>query len=108
MDFNEYQKAALRTADENGTFTSQLIAGAMGLVGEAGETCDYIKKIVFHGHKLNHNKIAEEVGDTLWYAALLADAINISLEEIAERNIAKLKQRYPDGFDPEKSKKRIG
>lgn len=105
MDFNEYQKAAMRTADK-GELISQLVAGAMGLVGEAGETCDYIKKVVFHGHDLDPDKVAEEVGDTLWYAALLAEVIGISLEEIARRNIEKLKRRYPEGFDPERSRER--
>ena len=48
-------------------------------------------------------EIAEEIGDVLWYCAELASGINRSLDEIAEMNIEKLRKRYPDGFDSERS-----
>ncbi len=100
--FEEYQRAAMRTASK-GIIADQLAAGAMGLCGEAGETCDYIKKVLFHGHPLDCDKVAEELGDLLWYMALLSDAIGISMEGIACGNIAKLKRRYPNGFEAERS-----
>lgn len=52
--------------------------------------------------------MAEEAGDVLWYLAEIADALGITLEDIARRNIAKLRNRYPDGFDPERSRNREG
>jgi NTP pyrophosphatase (non-canonical NTP hydrolase) len=102
MTFDEYQQAAMRTASK-GSWEEQLAAGVMGLCGEAGETCDYIKKVLFHGHPIDPNKVAEELGDQLWYIALTSDAIGIDMSEIAKRNIEKLKRRYPNGFDPERS-----
>lgn len=107
VTFDDYERAAMRTAGKM-DLTSQLVAGAMGLCGEAGETCDYLKKVVFHGHRLDCDKLAEELGDQLWYIALLADAIGISMQQIARRNIAKLQRRYPKGFDPERSMHRDG
>ncbi len=102
MKFNDYQKLAMRT---KGTLegNESLVAGALGISGEAGEVTDYIKKIVFHGHKLEEEKLAKEIGDVLWYCALLAESIGINLETIAEMNIEKLRNRYPDGFSTEKS-----
>lgn len=104
--FDEYQSQAKRTL--NSEIADQYIYAnlGMGLAGEAGEVCDYLKKVVFHGHKLDPQKIAEELGDVLWYLANLADQVGISLGEIAEQNIAKLRKRYPDGFSEERSQRR--
>ena len=77
--------------------------GALGLAGEAGECADHVKKHLFQGHNLNCAHLAEEIGDVLWYCAELAAGINRSLDEIAEQNIAKLRKRYPNGFDSERS-----
>jgi NTP pyrophosphatase (non-canonical NTP hydrolase) len=89
-----------------GHIENQLICGGMGVAGESGEVCDYIKKIIFHGHELDKNKIIKECGDVLWYIALIADGINVDMDTIAQTNINKLKARYPDGFDEERSKNR--
>lgn len=81
--------------------------GLMGLNGEAGEAIDVAKKHLFQGHELDYDLLAEEIGDVLWYCALCADAMDISLDDIAEMNIAKLKKRYPDGFKEENSINRV-
>lgn len=75
----------------------------LGMCGEAGECSDLFKKHRFQGHELDCEKQAEEVGDVLWYIAETASGLGLSLEEIATRNIAKLRARYPEGFDPERS-----
>ena len=63
-----------------------------------------MKKHLFQGHELNPVKIAEELGDVLWYVNLIAVASGNHLAEIAQRNIDKLLQRYPGaGFDAERS-----
>lgn len=104
-----YQEEALRTArgmmggDKAGL---RLLNGAMGLGGECGECIDIVKKHVFHGHRLDRAHLAEELGDVLWYVAVAADAIGYPLGEVAEINVKKLRRRYPDGFDPERSKNR--
>jgi NTP pyrophosphatase (non-canonical NTP hydrolase) len=105
MNFNEYQSLAMRTA--SGTDPEKLLLnGVMGLCGEAGECIDVVKKHLFQGHGLDAAKIIDEAGDCLWYLAVLASALDISLAEIAEGNINKLKKRYPDGFHEERSIKR--
>lgn len=103
--WDDYEEEAMRTAgdlDER----EMLVNGALGIAGEAGEVADLIKKHLFHGHPLDPIKVARELGDVLWYVALLAVAIGWRLEDIARANVAKLKSRYPDGFDPERSKAR--
>ena len=102
MNPNEYQKLCMRTA--NFMDSSKLIAnGAMGLCGEAGEVIDLIKKWAFQGHSLRKQDIAEELGDVLWYVAILCEGIGLNMEEVMQKNIDKLKKRYPDGFEVERS-----
>ena len=75
----------------------------MGLNGEAGEVIDHVKKVCFQGHELDREHLIEELGDTAWYLAVCAEALGVTLEEVLNRNIAKLKARYPDGFDKARS-----
>ena len=98
---NDYQRAALRTT--NGANFVNLTNAALGMAGEAGEVADIVKKHTFHGHDLDVNHVAEELGDVLWYVAVGAEAIGLSLGEVAQRNIEKLKRRYPDGFEKARS-----
>ena len=74
-----------------------------GLNGESGEVIDLLKKHEFQGHDLDRDKLIDEAGDVAWYLALLASALGVSLEEIMQKNVDKLKKRYPDGFDKDKS-----
>lgn len=105
MTGNEYQKAALRTAFSGLDSLSYnlLINGVMGLCGESGECVDMVKKFLFQGHDLNREELAKELGDVAWYLAVTAHAIGYPLDTVLEMNVEKLKNRYPDGFDPEKS-----
>lgn len=100
MTGNEYQRLAMRTATSK---CRDMANAALGLTGEAGEVADEIKKFLFHGHPLNPEKVVKELGDVLWYVALMADLLNVSLDFVMEHNIEKLKRRYPDGFDPVRS-----
>jgi NTP pyrophosphatase (non-canonical NTP hydrolase) len=96
MKFNEYQKEAMVTLSEESR-RDMLLNAALGFAGEGGEICDHIKKHLFQGHELNREHIIKEVGDILWYAAQVAEGTGINLEEIAKRNIEKLRKRYPEG-----------
>lgn len=106
MTFDEYQQHAMRTAGKQETENLSLCMAAMGLAGEAGETCDLIKKMVFHGHPMDREKVKKEIGDVLWYAAVLAERCGWKLSDVADANVAKLMARYPAGFDPVLSQNR--
>ncbi|MFS1513659.1 nucleoside triphosphate pyrophosphohydrolase family protein [Chengkuizengella sp. SCS-71B] len=102
MDLNEYQYKAMRTAA--GLDSDQLLLNAaLGLCGESGEVADQLKKHIFQGHELQKDKIIKEFGDVLWYVAAGAEALGISMEDIAKGNISKLEKRYPNGFDSKRS-----
>ena len=103
--FTQYQKAALRTANRGAwrSENDQLNNAALGLSGEGGEVADIVKKFLYQGHDLEKDKLKDEAGDVLWYLALLADALGLTLEQIAERNIEKLEKRYPVAFAAELS-----
>ncbi|HHY67879.1 MAG TPA: nucleoside triphosphate pyrophosphohydrolase family protein [Alicyclobacillus sp.] len=110
MDMSEYMDIALMTAggpDGRVDLAEAFINGAMGLAGESGEVIDEVKKHLFQGHQLNKRKIAEELGDVLWYVCLVAHSLGFSLDEVAEMNLRKLHRRYPKGhFDVEDSIRR--
>lgn len=95
MDFNEYQVAANIFRNTN---ADEVANYALGMVCEAGEVGDILKKHIFHGHTLNTNELIKEMGDTLWYMTNLCTVLDIDLEEVALQNIKKLKERYPNGF----------
>ncbi|WP_036480316.1 nucleoside triphosphate pyrophosphohydrolase family protein [Myxosarcina sp. GI1] len=107
MDFKDYQQQALLTSSQPDSKEKAIAIWCMGLAGETGEAIDYLKKVVAHGHQLDKNKIALELGDILWYLAVLAEELDLDLEAIATKNIEKLKARYPQGFSSENSINRI-
>jgi len=96
MELNAYQKKSRKTAiypDKDKNF----IYPVLGLAGETGEVAEKIKKIIRDkGSKISqHDKkeLAKELGDVLWYLANLAAELGLSLEKIAQDNLAKLKSR---------------
>ena len=104
MTINEYQTAALRTAQTDKlTARELLLNSALGLCGESGEVADLVKKHRFQGHDLDFEHIAKELGDISWYLAVGAYAIGYDLEKILQMNVDKLKARYPDGFSTDRS-----
>ena len=103
MTINEYQQLAMTTLNKEMTKKDMLINGVMGLCGESGEAIDIVKKHLAQGHELDREKLIKELGDIAWYLAEMATVLDIELEEVLERNIEKLKKRYPEGFEKEKS-----
>lgn len=103
MNLNGYQQAAARTdrPADNG-----LTIAALGLCGESGEFADIVKKALAQGHELDRDDLIAELGDVLWYIAKAARELDVSLDDVAERNLRKLWQRYPDGFDADRSRNR--
>lgn len=106
MDFTEYQALAARTLGRDRTHEQQLANAALGLTGESGEVAEVIKKHLFHATPLDRDAIIKELGDCLWYIGAFATVLDLSMDEIAQRNIEKLRKRYPEGFDAERSRNR--
>ena len=102
MTLNEYQALAQRTSNTC-TPSDKIENGLLGLFGEGGECADIYKKYMYQGHEFDDKHLAKELGDVLWYVAEIASGLGMPLEYIASMNIEKLKNRYPEGFDPEKS-----
>ena len=111
MNFTDYQAAAARTMQPaTGIRTEDRHARlilALGLISEAGEATEIIKKHEGHGHDLDREKLAEECSDVLWYLAAVATSYGISLDAAAQANIEKLKRRYPSGFSQAASRQRV-
>lgn len=99
MNLAEYQDQAARTlADPSKDPWRAVAVAGMGIAGEAGEVAELLKKHLGHGHALDVGRLSKELGDVLWYVAALATLHGLSLDDIACWNIAKLRERFPNGF----------
>jgi NTP pyrophosphatase (non-canonical NTP hydrolase) len=98
MNFSEYQQLALRTARSDQSLDIRRLIATLGLAGEAGEVAELVKKQIGHGHNVAPEQVAKELGDALWYTALVATLYDLDLQQIARENIEKLRRRYPEGF----------
>ena len=124
MNGKEYQNLAMRTSDGNATNrllnltlsdttengigedTGTILNACLGLSGEVGEFNDMIKKWIFHEKDLDEEHLKKELGDIMWYIAMMCHAFRWNLDEIMEMNINKLKARYPEGFDTDRANNR--
>ena len=124
MNGKEYQNLAMRTNDGNATNrllnltlsdttengiredTGTILNACLGLSGEVGEFNDMIKKWIFHEKDLDEEHLKKELGDIMWYIAMMCHAFRWSMDEIMEMNINKLKARYPEGFDTDRANNR--
>ena len=100
---------ALMIMEEQGAVPSRLLTAALGLNGEAAEFSELIKKCIFQGKEYDDttkNKLKDELSDVMWYIAQGCIALDISIEELIDINMAKLKDRYPTGFDKGRSNAR--
>lgn len=100
MDLKEYQKLCKQTAKKFETDEKEILTWGLGITGEAGDIASCIKKTFAHDNDQKEG-IKENIGDTLWYAAMICNFFNWDLEEILSQNIAKLQKRYPQGFTTE-------
>lgn len=108
MDLIEYQLLAQRTSRHDLPAESHITNGVLGLAGEAGECADLLKKHYYQDNRPFREQLIDELGDVMWYVAETASGLGVSLDDIALHNVEKLKKRYPEGFDPEKSLHREG
>jgi len=93
----EYQELCKRTAGEFETKEKEIMTWGLGIVGEAGDVAGCIKKTFSHGNDQTSG-IRENIGDTLWYAAMICNFFNWNMQDILNENIKKLEKRYPNGF----------
>ncbi|MBQ8081446.1 MAG: nucleoside triphosphate pyrophosphohydrolase family protein [Clostridia bacterium] len=106
MTGSEYQRLAMTTLNPALSRKDVLINGVMGLCGEAGEAIDLVKKHLAQGHPLDREALLKELGDVAWYLAETAYALDADLDDVLAANIEKLRRRYPEGFDAERSLRR--
>jgi len=104
MKPKEYIKKALRTESKDycfkatGKLTPRIEHAIFGIATESGELVNIIKHCKIYRKDLDVTNLVEEMGDLMWYLALLSDDIRVSFEEVWEKNIKKLEARYPQGY----------
>lgn len=113
MTANEYQQQAGRTLIPRPDFQItdeqvMLAWNAIGLAGEAGEVAELAKKGIFHQQGIDREKWKKELGDVLWYVAAICSKLGLTLEEVMQHNIDKLKARFPEGYSPARTTYREG
>lgn len=103
MEIKEFQKNSIRTLNMDLTKEQLLSNMVMGIAGESGEVADVIKKHLYQGHDLDVAHLKEEIGDVMFYIVNLANVLELDMQEVLEDNINKLRKRYPQGFDADRS-----
>lgn len=112
MKASEYIKKAIRTEPKKysfkgtGDITPRIEHGAVGIATESGEIMNSIKTSKYYGRKLDKINLIEEMGDVMWYLAILCDELNVSFEEVWDKNIRKLTARFPEKFSHNKANRR--
>lgn len=107
MNLKEYQEACKRTAKEFSSPELEISTWGLGITGEAGDVASCIKKTFAHNNNQKQG-IKENLGDTLWYAAMICNFFGWDFQDILKENIEKLKERYPGGFTIEDAKREGG
>lgn len=97
-----YQELAARTINKELTPTQMEYHALHGMVGEIGEIHSLYQKM-YQGHELDVEHLKKELGDLLWFIAEYCTSRGWELEEIMLMNIYKLKARFPQGFEVDKS-----
>ena len=106
-DADIYQLDVLKYAPDHHDYLLNVLYAALGMCGEAGEASELIKKYAYHGHTIDTEHLARELGDVLWYVSYTAHLFGYPLGKIMAMNQEKLAKRYPDGkFDEERSRNR--
>jgi NTP pyrophosphatase (non-canonical NTP hydrolase) len=98
MTFDEYQSAAARTINARLSDDERLMDAAAGLSEEAGEILGIVRKHIYQTRSLDASELELELGDALWCLTIAARSAGLSLDNVAQANIAKLRARHPDGF----------
>lgn len=97
MDIATYKAASERTLIDKG-HDMNLLHAAMGIGTEAGELLDAFKRKLFYGKELDVVNVKEEIGDIMWYVAILLRELDLDFHELLQLNIDKLRARFPEKF----------
>ena len=103
-DLKEYQDACKLTAKKFDTPKEEILTWGLGIAGEAGDVASCIKKTFAHDNDQRAG-IKENIGDALWYSAMICNFFDWNMQEILNENMEKLKKRYPQGFTTEAAKR---
>jgi NTP pyrophosphatase (non-canonical NTP hydrolase) len=99
LDLRQYQESVKETAKKDFEKKEDELANwGLGVVGEAGDLAGCIKKTIYHDNNQTAG-IRENIGDTIWYLAMICNFFGWDFEEILFENIKKLKKRYTKGFN---------
>lgn len=99
MELNDYQKLAKITAKTDfGSSTEEIMCWGCAVSGEAGDIASCIKKTFAHKKDVKDG-IKENIGDMMWYAAMICNFFGWDMNEVLNQNIEKLKKRFPEGFN---------
>jgi len=104
MKPREYQKFCKRTAKKFKSKEKEILSLGLGIAGESGDVAGCIKKTFSHNDDQKKG-IRENLGDTMWYIAMICNFFGWNLEDVMEENIAKLKKRHPKGFSERTARK---
>ena len=97
MSIKEYQELCKKFARDFKNKEKEIMTWGLGISGEAGDVAGCIKKTFSH-YSDQTLGIRENIGDTLWYAAMICNYFNWDMQEVLDENIEKLKKRFPEGF----------
>ncbi len=112
MNPNAYMQEVLKTESSDLSLVRKrlgnddllrLLHATQGMVTEAGEMVDVIKKHLFYGKPLDEVNLMEELGDSFWYHFVAIDALHTTFDEVTKINILKLRKRYGEAFSSEKA-----
>ncbi len=104
MTPKKYQKLCKKTAKSFRSKEKEILTLGLGIAGEAGDVAGCIKKTFSHGDDQKEG-LKENLGDTLWYIAMICNFFGWNLGDVMEENIKKLKKRHPKGFSQKSAKK---
>lgn len=95
-DLKEYQELCKSTAKKFDTKEKEIFTWGLGIAGEAGDVAGCIKKTFSHDNDQRAG-VRENIGDTLWYAAMICNFFGWEMQDILNENIEKLRKRYNGG-----------
>jgi NTP pyrophosphatase (non-canonical NTP hydrolase) len=104
-NLREYQKLCEKTVKKFKDKEKEIFTWGLGVAGEAGDIASCIKKTFCHDND-QRKGVKENIGDMMWYAAMICNYFGWDMDKVLEENIEKLKKRYPKGFTLKNAKRK--